>query len=233
MEPVPGLEVVRWAETLSGMARTGLAFTHSLYERERFEEVLRVAADMRVAATQPDAEAVQSALLFESWLESVGEGVPGYVTPKSAVGAVVGDPEGRLLLVQRRDSGYWLYPTGWADVGYSPSEVALKEVAEETGVDAEVERLFGVFDPFRFGLGRVPFYLIVFLCRSRGGELRGHPLETSDVGWFTRDRLPAPLAMRTDWVDLAFRAINGERLDSWFDPPRTPPWREDERPSAS
>ena len=225
MEPVPGLEVVRWAETLSGIARTGLAFTQSLYERERFEEVLRVAADMRVAATQPDAEAVQSALLFESWLESVGEGVPGYVTPKSAVGAVVGDPDGQLLLVQRRDSGYWLYPTGWADVGYSPAEVALKEVAEETGVDAEVERLFGVFDPFRFGLGRVPFYLIVFLCRSGGGEPRGHPLETSDVGWFPRDRLPSPLAMRADWVDLAFRAIAGERLESWFDPPRTPPWR--------
>ena len=39
-----------------------------------------------------------------------------------AVGAVVGNDDGELLLVQRADSGVWLYPTGWADVGYSPAE---------------------------------------------------------------------------------------------------------------
>ena len=41
---------MRWSEALAGIARTGLAFTESLYERERFEEVLKVAADIRVAA---------------------------------------------------------------------------------------------------------------------------------------------------------------------------------------
>jgi len=35
------------APLLSGIARTGLGFTQSLYERERFEEVLKVAADIR------------------------------------------------------------------------------------------------------------------------------------------------------------------------------------------
>ena len=55
---------------------------------------------------------------------------------KVAVGAVVGNDDGEILLVQRADSGVWLYPTGWADVGYSPSEVAVKEVHEETGIEA-------------------------------------------------------------------------------------------------
>ena len=45
-------ELLRWSEALAGIARTGLGFTESLYERERFEEVLAVAADMRVAAGQ-------------------------------------------------------------------------------------------------------------------------------------------------------------------------------------
>ena len=49
-ERVTDVDLVRWSEALAGIARTGLAFTDSLYERERFEEVLRVAADIRVAA---------------------------------------------------------------------------------------------------------------------------------------------------------------------------------------
>ena len=43
-------DLVRWSEALAGIARTGLAFTQSIYERERFEEVLKVAADIRVAS---------------------------------------------------------------------------------------------------------------------------------------------------------------------------------------
>ena len=49
-ENVSAAELLRWAETLSGVARTGLGFTKSLYEKERFEEVLKVAADIRAAA---------------------------------------------------------------------------------------------------------------------------------------------------------------------------------------
>ena len=49
----------------------------------------------------------------------------------TAVGAVVGNDDGEILLIQRADSGRWLYPTGWADVGYSASEVVVKEVAEK------------------------------------------------------------------------------------------------------
>ena len=44
--PISAVDLLRWAETLAGVARTGLGFTQSLYERERFEEVLKVAADI-------------------------------------------------------------------------------------------------------------------------------------------------------------------------------------------
>jgi len=215
-------ELLRWSEALAGIARTGLGFTESLYERERFEEVLKVAADIRAAA---GGDALAAAYEAE-WLRGVGTGVPGYVTPKVAIGAVVGDDQGRLLLVQRSDSGVWLYPTGWADVGYSPAEVAVKEVREETGITCEPVRLIAVLDGLRLGFTSVPLYSLVFHCRATGGELCAHPLETRDVGWFASDGLPSPLAGFDRWGAEAFAAIRGEPLDVLFDPVREPIWRE-------
>lgn len=214
-------DLIRWSEALAGIARTGLGFTDSLYERERFEEVLAVAADIRVAAGShfdPDT-------LVAEWMKGVGSGVAGYQTPKVAVGAVVGNDDGEILLVQRADSGVWLYPTGWADVGYSPAEVAIKEVEEETGIRCEVVGLIGVLDGLRRGFSRIPLYSLVFHCRATGGELAAHPLETSDVGWFREDALPEPLAGAESWGPMAFAALRGETLAPHFDLPRDPPWR--------
>jgi ADP-ribose pyrophosphatase YjhB (NUDIX family) len=219
---VAASDLLRWAETLSGIARTGLGFTQSLYERERFEEVLHVAADIRAAAI----EEAESDVLFEEWLATIGEGVAGYVTPKIAVAAVVGNDDGEILLTQRADSGWWLYPVGWADVGYSPSEIAVKEVFEETGIECEPVSLIAVLDGLRLGFARIPMYSIIFHCRMLGGELRGHPLETSAVGFFARDALPQPLAGVHRWGELAFAAIDGKPLPTWYDAPRTPPWRD-------
>ena len=224
MEPsaVAASDVLRWAETLSAIARTGLGFTQSLYEQERFEEVLKVASDIRAAAID-EAEAE---VLYEEWLSSVGQGVAGYVTPKVAVAAIVGNEQGEILLTQRADSGFWLYPVGWADVGYSASEVAVKEVYEETGIEVEPVALIGVLDGLRLGFTHIPMYSLLFHCRMLGGELRGHPLETSEVGFYPRHALPQPVAGLHRWGDLAFRAIDGEQLPADFDAPRTPPWRE-------
>ncbi len=214
-------ELLRWSEALAGIAKTGLGFTQSLYERERFEEVLRVAADMQVVAgLAPDPGGV-----VDEWLEGVGSGVAGYVTPKVAVGAIVGNEAGELLLIQRADSGVWLYPTGWADVGYSPSEVVVKEVAEETGIEVEVLGLIAVLDGMRMGM-RFPMYSLVWHCRATGGALNAHPLECADVGWFAEDRLPSPLAGAERWQEMAFAAIRGEHRPVVFDRPREPVWRE-------
>jgi ADP-ribose pyrophosphatase YjhB (NUDIX family) len=218
---VAASDLLRWAESLSGIARTGLGFTQSLYEKERFEEVLKVAADIRAGAL----EEAESDALFEEWLASVGEGIAGYVTPKVAVAAVVGNDRNEMLLTQRADSGVWLYPVGWADVGYSPAEVAVKEVYEETGIEIEPLSLIAVFDGLRLGFARVPLYSLVFHCRMLGGELEGHPLETRQVGFFPRNALPQPLAGGARWLDTAFAAIEGETRPCDFDLPRTPPWR--------
>jgi len=149
-------DLVRWSETLAGIARTGLGFTDSLYERERFEEVLHVAADIKAAADDALEVRRERDHFIQEWMESVGEGIPGYVTPKVAIGAIVGNDAGQILLVQRGDSGVWLYPTGWADVGYSPSEVVVKEVLEETGIVCKPVQLLSVIDGQRMGCSRFP-----------------------------------------------------------------------------
>lgn len=215
-------DLIRWSEALSGIARTGLGFTGNLYERERFEEVLAVAGDIRAAAEADhdfDAEHY-----VEEWMKGVGKGIAGYITPKAAVGAVVHNDAGEILLVQRADSGIWLYPTGWADVGYSPSEIAVKEVREETGILCEPLRLIALLDGMRLGFTRVPLYSLVFLCRAVSGELQAHPLETSDVGWFSEHDLPQPLAGVSQWGRHAFRAIRGEDVGVLYDEPRERPW---------
>ena len=219
--PITSADVVRWSEALAGIARTGLSFTESRYEQERFEEILKVAGDMRVAA----GSAFDAEELVDEWMKTGGLGVAGYVTPKVAVGAVVGDEDGRILLVQRADSGVWLYPTGWADVGYSPAEVVVKEVLEETGIECEPLRLIAVLDGQRMGFTRIPLYSLVFHCRALGGSLVAHPLECADVGWFAEDAMPTPLAGIERWGEQAFAAIRGEPVDVLFDAPRPDVWR--------
>jgi len=215
-------DLIRWSEALAGIARTGLGFTESLYERERFEEVLHVAADIRASLAAEAELDVED--YVDEWMRSVGEGVAGYVTPKSAIGAVVHDDAGRILLVQRADSGLWLYPTGWADVGYSPAEVAVKEVLEETGIHCEPKGVIAILDGMRMGFTRIPLYSTVFLCEATGGDLTPHPLETSDVGWFAEGELPAMTVGLTQWGAHAFAAIRGEPVSVLFDAPRDQPW---------
>lgn len=221
--PATERELLRWAEALSATAMTGLGFTDNLYERERFEQVLEIAADIRahvVGGLDPHRQ-------VQEWLDRVGQGVAGYQTPKITVGAVVGNAHGELLMVQRADSGVWLYPTGWADIGYSPAEVVVKEVKEETGIECEVVRPIAVLDGQRRGFTRIPLVSLVFHCEATGGTLTPHPLECTDVGFFAEDALPHPTAGAELWAEHAFQAIRGEDVPVLFDSPRDPIWQGD------
>ena len=97
-----------------------------------------------------------------------------HVTPKVAIGAVVGNDDGELLLIQRSDSGVWLFPTGFADVGYSAAEIAEKEVLEETSMEVEAVRIISILDGVEDSQGCL--CSIVFQCKVVGGTLKPHPL---------------------------------------------------------
>lgn len=223
-ELIPSADLNRWSEALTAIAQTGLAFTESHFESERYQEILAISADIRSVVDDWGTDRPIASHYVEGWVRSVNPRVSGYVTPKIAVGAAVTDGDGRLLLIQRADSGFWLYPTGWADVGYSAAEVAVKEVHEETGIRCEVERPIAIFDGLRAGFSRVPLYSIVFLCRAVGGELSPHPLECLDVGWFTRDDLPDPVVNFDLWGEHTYDSIEGKVDSVFYDPPRDGVW---------
>ena len=82
---------------------------------------------------------------------------------------------------------------------------------EETGIEVEVMRLIAVLDGLRLGFARLPMYSLVFHCKVIGGELAGHPLETSAVGFFARDNLPAAARGR---ASLARPGIRRDRRQS-------------------
>lgn len=220
-EPVGERTLRRWAESLAGIAQTGLAFTESQYERERFEEVLKIAGDIKHVAEEGDGADSH----VQEWYDGVLPGRKGYATPKLAVGAAVTNDKGELLLIQRADSGIWLYPTGYCDIGYSAIEVCVKEVEEETGISVEPVRLLGILDTLRHGTSRMALYSMLFFCRQTGGDLNLHPLECSDAGWFTRDNLPGPIFGIERWGDAVFAAINGEVHAPFYDDLRDPIWR--------
>jgi len=218
----------RWAESLAGVARTGLAFTQNQFERERYEEILLIAGDIKSVADDGRDGALDADGHVVEWMREVDGGVAGYVTPKVAVGAAVVNDDGKLLLIQRADSGVWLYPTGWCDVGYSAPEVVVKEVLEETGIEVDVVRLIGVLDGLRLGVSRVPLFSLVFLCRATGGTLRPHELECLDAGWFGRDELPVDTLGSERWAPEIFAVIDGEQRDVFYDDLRRPVWRGEE-----
>jgi ADP-ribose pyrophosphatase YjhB (NUDIX family) len=186
---------------------------------------LKIAGDIKAAADTGVDDPVDGDGHVIEWMKEIGRGVPGYVTPKVAVGAAVTNDRRELLLIQRADSGIWLYPTGWCDVGYSAPEVVVKEVREETGYDVEPVRLIGVLDGMRLGTSRVPLYSLLFFCRVIGGAMNIHPLECTDAGWFTRDALPSPTIGADRWAEPIFAAIDGEHRDVFYDDLRRPVWR--------
>ncbi len=208
-----------WIQQLRAIAQTGLAFEPRTYDAERYEALLGLAAKM--AASVNGNASLDPALADEfaaRWRAEVGKGVPGYVTPKVGVGAIVFNEREELLLIKRPE-GIWLFPTGWADIGYSPAQVAAKEVLEETGLTVTPLRLVGVFDSSKWRIDLTPhFYSIVFYCRLDGGELRPHPVETQGAGFFPLDALPSPMNRdRFGLLDLACAIHRGEHADPYFD----------------
>ncbi len=222
---VTAKDLMKWAESISALAVTGLGFSENLYERERYEEILKVAAEIRVASGGDGDGFVSGEIdaegLYKMWISRAESGVKGYITPKVSVAAVVRNEKSEILLIQRGDSGVWLYPTGWADVGYSPAEVVIKEVKEETGVDVLVTGVLAVLDGMRSGFTSIPMYSIVFLCEYLGGDIQRHPLETMDAGWFSLDALPSPMPNIRERVPGLQEALQtGTITQTYFDLPR-------------
>jgi ADP-ribose pyrophosphatase YjhB (NUDIX family) len=163
------------------IAQNGLTYAENHFDKERYEQVRQVAAEMM--AEQADTDYRKVLDLFS--------GEIGYATPKVDVRGVV-FRDNRILLVKEREDGRWTLPGGWADVNESPREAVVREVMEESGYHTRAGKLLAVWDrakhphtpPFPYHI-----YKIFVLCELIGGEATASP-ETEQVGFFPEDELP-------------------------------------------
>ncbi len=173
-----------WARRLQGVAQNGLLYAENQFDRERYETVRAVAAEMLAASSGLPAPEVNALLLAET----------GYLTPKVDVrGVVFREPDGALLLVREtHDGNGWTLPGGWADPGDTPAVAAVREVREESGYEVRATKLLAVWD--RDTQGHAPKMLVsvfkVFIqCELLGGAAADSH-ETAGAAFFAEPDLP-------------------------------------------
>jgi ADP-ribose pyrophosphatase YjhB (NUDIX family) len=201
---------LRWARALQSIAQAGLTYAQDPFDRERYRDVRRVAAE--IAARGSSGEVEQIAGFFAS--------NRGYPTPKIDVRAAI-ICDRRILLVQERDDGGWTMPGGWADVGESGAEAAVRETREEAGVEVRAAKLIALFERERRGHPRHPefSYKAFFACELCGAPSPRAGSETSGAGFFDRAELPElSLARITPAeIELAFIHHAAPELPTEFD----------------
>ena len=184
---------LNWARTLQALAQTGLTYAQNPFDRERYQKLHEVAAEMFAMHTG------ESPAVIERWFAVQ----PGYATPKVDVrGACFRD--GKILLVRERSDGGWCLPGGWADVGDVPSEATVREVREEAGFECVARKVIGVFDANRGGEPFSAFHAfkIIFRCDILGGAVDPDH-EILAVDFFARDAIPVLSSNRTSAAQLA------------------------------
>ncbi len=178
---MPHPKWLEWANRIRAIAAAGITYTRDPYDRERYEQLEHLAAEILAAYTDTDEET-----LFE-----LIDGDFGYPTPKVDVRGVI-FRAGKILLVQESaDDNRWTLPGGWADIYDSPAEAVEREVFEESGYEARAVRLLAVLDRQKWPHPPHPNYTykLFFLCEITGGA-PATSLETNGVGWFGPDELP-------------------------------------------
>jgi 8-oxo-dGTP pyrophosphatase MutT (NUDIX family) len=115
-----------------------------------------------------------------------------------SVAAVVVDGAGRVLVIQRRDTGRWEIPGGVLELGESIHDGLRREVREETGVLVNPGELTGVYKNLTLGVVALVF---------RATEYDGKPVptdESSAVAWWTPDQIRETMVPA-----FAIRALDG------------------------
>lgn len=174
--------MIEQLKRLHALADTGLIYSDSEYDRERYEEIKAIVNDMTRQAVRGDWNVLDK--LFAVPID--------YPTAKVDVRAFVLSEDGsRLLMAREKADGRWSLPGGWADVGYSASENAVKECREETGIITEAVRLLALWDKSKHPHPPEGWYVykVVVHCRITGGAL-AKGFDVLDAQFFPVDDLP-------------------------------------------
>jgi ADP-ribose pyrophosphatase YjhB (NUDIX family) len=203
-------ELLEEIKRLRALADTGLLYAQNEYDKERYIELREISFRLLHTFTDHPVEALKLHLPLAK----------EYPTAKVDIRGFMLSEDNKLLLVQESADGRWSLPGGWADVGFTPSEIIIKEIKEETGLDARVDRLLAVFDKRKHPHPPQPFYVykLVFYCKVFSGQI-SKGFDVLDVQYFDITNLP-PLSedrILKSQIELLYRKVTAADGDTYFD----------------
>ena len=199
---------LQWAVELQSIAQAGLFYGKDPFDRERYQRIRDIAAEMISFKTEIPLEKVKDLFCCEQ----------GYQTPKLDTRAAI-FKEDKILLV-REKNGTWSLPGGWVDVNVSERENVIKEVKEEAGLDVRPELVIAVQDREKHNLPVYAYKVckIFVLCSACGGEFQEN-IETTESRYFGRDELPrlAEEKNNKEQIEMCFEACHSENWKTLID----------------
>ncbi len=195
---------------LKAIADTGLLYATNPYDRERYEELL--ALSIRLL---DDASGLSQNDGAFNYLP-----IADYPTAKVDIRGMILFEDKKILLVRESLDKKWSLPGGWADIGFSPREAVIKEIKEETGLDANVKKLLAVFDKrlHPHPPEMLYVYKMVFYCETEPGELlKG--FDILDACFFAINNLPELSEARIleSQLQLLYQKIITEDWEAYID----------------
>lgn len=195
---------------IQSLAETGLHYSKNPFELHRNIDINNLCIRLLDEITGIEEDKIRVHL----------EERNGYKTPKVDVRAVIFNQSDELLFVKERIDGKWALPGGWADIGFSPSEVAVKETLEEAGLIVRPVSLLAVMDKKCHEHPSDLYYIYkIFLGCEIVGEEEMDGLETTESGFFGEKALPELSGPRnTEWqIKLLFDFRKGIKTPPYFD----------------
>ena len=194
-----------FAIRIQSIAQAGLQYGKDKYDKERYEELRNIAAEMLAVRTDMPVDKIYGLFCNET----------GYQTPKVDTRAAV-FVEDKILLVHE-NNGTWSLPGGWCDVDQSVASNTIKEAKEEAGLDVAVERVIAIDDWRKHNIQNNPYGIIkIFsLCRVLGGTFQPN-IETTEARYFARHELPE---------NIAEEKTSREQIDRCFAAAADPGWQ--------
>ena len=198
-----------FAIRIQSIAQAGLQYGKDEYDRERYEALRQIAAEMVSLKTDIPTGRIWNLFCNET----------GYQTPKIDTRAAVF--LGEKILLVHENNGTWSLPGGWCDVDQSVASNATKEVLEETGCAVTAQRLIAVQDWRKHNVTNYAYGVVkIFVqCKYESGEFEDN-IETTGIAFFDEDTLPENLAVEKctrEQILMCFEALRNPNAPTAFD----------------
>jgi ADP-ribose pyrophosphatase YjhB (NUDIX family) len=139
-----------------------------------------------------------------------------------AVGVVTLDASRRVLLVRAKEDNKWTIPGGMIEPGESPSDAAVREMKEETGLDVELIRILGVFGGPLWRVvysngDAISLVSTTFEARVIGGTMKPDLIEVLEARYFSEEETFSIELKPT--LQETLRVVFGQGDSPYFLPP--------------